>query len=143
MYSTPQYKYKRKWTLQIKILIFGFISASENVGTVGLWAHNTAIQSTKCQLTLGFVASLNLDRISQKLRDKNKTTRLSYYLCAMVLLLLFSLWHKTNAKQNTSIFSPKSKWFPVKHSMSKQLRNQINSIPIYYVTIKDTLLIGN
>lgn len=32
---------------------------------------------------------------------------------------------------------------PVKHSMSKQLRNQINSIPIYYVTIKDTLLIGN
>lgn len=86
---------------------------------------------------------LNIKIYWQKLRDKNKTTRLSYYLCAMVLLLLFSLWHKTNAKQNTSIFSPKCKWFPVKHSMSKQLRNQINSSPIYYVTIKDTLLIGN
>lgn len=69
-----------------------------------------AIQSTKCQLTWGFVVSLNLDWISnlimkyinKKIRDKK--TRLRYYLCAMVLFVC-SLLHEKNTKQNASISS--------------------------------------
>lgn len=48
---------------------------------------------------------LNIKIYWQKLRDKNKTTRLSYYLCAMVLLLFFFLSDIRQMQSKTQAYS--------------------------------------